>query len=140
MNVYLESSAALRDLLEGEHAESIRDTLRQAEMVATSRLTLAEVARVFARLRVLEPIIAGASAARQAQFENESELWTIYPVDEAIWTRCSRPFPVEPVRTLDALHLATVEQLSGFLGHLIVLSTDQRIRDNATALGFAVRP
>lgn len=84
--------------------------------------------------------MAAAAAAREAQFQSDSELWIIQPVDEAIWRRCSRPFPVEPVRTLDALHLATIERLAGALERLVILSTDGRVRANAQALGLAVAP
>ena len=140
MNIYLESSAALRDLLDGEHGPLIRERLRAADLVATSRLTLVEVGRVLARLRALEPQVAATVAAREAQFESDSELWVIHPVDDAIWARCGRPFPCEPVRTLDAVHLATLEQLSGAVEHLVMLSTDERVRANAKTLGFAVEP
>lgn len=33
--------------------------------------------------------------------------WTLFQVSEAVLARARRPFPVEPIRTLDALHLAT---------------------------------
>ncbi len=95
---------------------------------------------MFARLRVLEPQVAAQAAAREAQFETDSELWVLQPVDDAIWSRCARPFPVEPVRTLDAIHLATVEKLAGVLERIVVLSTDSRVRANAQALGFVVAP
>ncbi len=140
MNLYLESSAALRDLLGGDGCEEIRRLLSAADVVATSRCTLAEVGRVLARLRVLEPTAAAAAAARESQFQMDSDLWVIQPVDEGIWSRCSRPFPREPLRTLDAVHLATLEKLSGVIEPLAVLSTDSRVRDNAKALGFSVVP
>lgn len=140
MNLYLESSAALRDLLGGEQCEEIRRLLRDADLVATSRCTIAEVGRVFARLRVLEPEVAAAAAAREAQFATDSDLWVMQPVDDAVWSRCARPFPVEPVRTLDAIHLATLERLAGVIERIVVLSTDSRVRANAQALGFAVAP
>ena len=91
-------------------------------------------------MRVLEPQVAAVAAGREAQFQSDSELWIIQPVDEAIWRRCSRPFPVEPVRTLDALHVATIERLSAAIEGLVILSTDGRVRANAQALGFAVAP
>jgi predicted nucleic acid-binding protein len=140
VNLYLESSAALRDLLGGDRCDEIRRLLAGAGIVATSRCTMAEVGRVFARLRVLEPTAAAAAAAREAQFQTDSELWVVQPVDESIWLRCSRPFPVEPLRTLDAIHIATIERLAGALDRIVVLSTDSRVRINAQALGFTVAP
>jgi hypothetical protein len=41
---------------------------------------------------------------------------------------------------LDAIHLATIEIASTVIPDLAVLSTDERIRSNATALGFALVP
>ena len=84
--------------------------------------------------------MAAGVAIRETEFLAESELWTVVPVDEEIWARCGRPFPMEPVRLLDAVHLATAEKISAVLPGLVVLSTDERIRKNATALGFSVRP
>jgi predicted nucleic acid-binding protein len=127
-------------LLEGEHAEAIRAHLREARLVVTSRVTLAEVARVMVRLRASDPEVAARVAARESAFRSDSERWGIDPVDEAVWARCERPFPIEPVRMLDALHLATIEKLSVALPRLTVLSTDERVRRNAEALGFAVLP
>ena len=139
-HVYLESSAALRDLLDGEGADTVRTALRDAGVVATSRLTLAEVSRVMTRLRVLEPRAGAAAGPREAQFQSDAELWAVQPVDEAIWERAGRPFPHEPVRIMDAIHLATMEKLSGALTRMTVLSTDERVRQNARALGFDVLP
>jgi predicted nucleic acid-binding protein len=140
LNVYLESSAALRDILEGEHADLIRADLRTAEAVVTSRLTLAEVGRRLAQLRALDPETAANVAAREAAFFADAERWGIDPVDDAVWERCARAFPIEPVRALDAIHLATIERISAVLPRLVVLSTDDRVRRNAEALGFTVRP
>jgi predicted nucleic acid-binding protein len=140
MNVYLESSAALRDVLEGDHAGEIRRLVGAAENVAVSRLTLAEVARVMASLRVLEPAAAARVGAREAELISDSESWAVLPIDDAVLARVAQPFPVEPVRVLDAVHLASIERFGTALPNLVVVSTDDRIRRNAEVLGFEVRP
>jgi len=140
VNLYLESSAVLRDLLGGDQAMEIRRALDAATLVVTSRLTIAEVTRVLARLRVIEPEIAARVAVRDAAFQSESELWGIAPLDDDILARCGRAFPHEPVRTLDAVHLATIEKVSGAIPDVVMLSTDERIRRNAAAFGFALVP
>jgi predicted nucleic acid-binding protein len=140
MNLYLESSAVLRDLLDGDQADVIREALRTADTVVTSRLTLAEVARVLVRLRISDPEVAARIAVRESSFVSESELWIVQPVDDDILARCGRPFPAEPVRTLDAIHLATIERISGAVDPLTVVSTDDRVRSNAQRLGFALLP
>ena len=59
-------------------------------------------------------------------------------VTEKILTRAGRPFPVEPIRTLDALHLATAEALGDPPALVIIITRDLRVRENAAALGFPV--
>ena len=49
-------------------------------------------------------------------------------------------FPMEPVRTLDAIHLVTALDLRATLSDLPVVSLDHRVRDNAKAFGFVVLP
>jgi predicted nucleic acid-binding protein len=93
-----------------------------------------------ARLRVVEPHVAARVAVRESAWLSDSELWAIEPVDEAVLFRCARPFPHEPVRLLDAVHLATAERFSSAFPDLVVLSTDERLRRNAQALGMGVRP
>ncbi|MEK6608143.1 MAG: PIN domain-containing protein [Myxococcota bacterium] len=140
MNLYLETSAALRDVLEGDDGEAVRALLRRADVVVASRLTIGEVGRVLARMRVLDAKVAARVAAREAEFVSDRDLWHLMPIDEAILERCARPFPVEPVRMLDAVHLATIERVSASVSRLVVLSTDTRVRANAEALGFELRP
>ena len=50
------------------------------------------------------------------------------------------PFPGEPIRALDAIHLATALVIRDIYPDLRVLSLDQRVRQNAAALGFEVVP
>ena len=66
--------------------------------------------------------------------------WSVLDLSEAVVARVSGPFPSEPVRTLDALHLATADVARQSLGTLTMVSLDQRVRRNAAALGLAVAP
>jgi len=49
-------------------------------------------------------------------------------------------YSFEPVRTLDALHLATALVSNAAVADLEVLSLDARIREAASALGFQLQP
>lgn len=134
---YVETSALLRVLLEGD------DTLRPllvADTCYTSALTFAEARRAIRRARStgrLDP--AGVQTARRriAEFESWSE---IIPISDSVLQRTGEEFPVEPVRTLDAVHLATMQLLAEALPELDLLSTDERVRENAKALGINVLP
>lgn len=54
--------------------------------------------------------------------------------------RAEDGFPNEPVRTLDAIHLASAIFLRQVFPDLVVLSTDERIGVNAELLGFETAP
>jgi len=54
--------------------------------------------------------------------------------------RARRPFPVEPVRTLDAIHLASALLASARVADLGLLSLDERVRAAGRALGLPVVP
>ena len=66
--------------------------------------------------------------------------WTLADINAAICIRAGQTFPVEPIRTLDALHLATLLELKRALRTITLLSCDERITANARALGIAVLP
>jgi hypothetical protein len=59
-------------------------------------------------------------------------------VDASVMSRARQNFPVEPVRPLDALHLASVLARDQAVGRLTLASCDDRVRANA--LGYDVVP
>ena len=134
---YVETSALLRVVLEGD------DTLQPLLSTGTcytSALTLAEARRVIRRARAagrLDP--SGVQIARRsvAEFERWVE---VVPISDSVLQGAGEEFPVEPVRTLDALHLATMQLLAETLPEFDLVSTDERVRENARALGINVLP
>jgi hypothetical protein len=50
----------------------------------------------------------------------------------------ARPFPIEPIRTFDAIHLATAASLGEAPQLVTVITRDERVARNARALGYAV--
>jgi len=61
-------------------------------------------------------------------------------VTDEVLTRTGESFPIEPLRTLDAVHIATAEFHSREIRPTTVLSFDVRVRGNAEAMGLAVQP
>jgi predicted nucleic acid-binding protein len=134
---YIESSALLAALLE-QDAAAIR-ALRVRGRRMTSALTLAEANRAVVRARVGGRLTAAQErdAVRALQtFERRSIIVT---VSDWVLARAGHPFPIEPVRTLDAIHLATAELLGGPPQLVTIVTRDARVRDNAKALGYAVK-
>lgn len=134
MILYAESSAILRWLLGQAEAELVRARLQAAERVIASCLTIVECERALVRLTGSLPP-AEASAARMLLVELASK-WTLVEVDGPIRARAGQAFPVEPLRTLDALHLATVLAVVAELGPVEMLTCDERVIANANALGI----
>jgi hypothetical protein len=76
-------------------------------------------------------------AAVRALARFELRCYVIAATDTVL-ARVRRPFPIEPIRTLDAVHLATVELLGEPPARVTILTRDSRVRENAEALGYWV--
>jgi hypothetical protein len=63
----------------------------------------------------------------------------VLEISDTVLARVGRRFPAEPVRTLDAIHLATAEVLDDPAEPVTVLTRDHRIRENAERMGLLVR-
>jgi predicted nucleic acid-binding protein len=133
---YLESSAMLAALLE-QDAAALR-SLRAEGQLVTSALTFAEASRVLVRARVSGRLTSSDARAAGRALGTLERRCTVVAISEAVLARAGRPFPIEPVRTLDAIHLATAELLGATPHDLVVVTRDGRVRDNATALGYRV--
>ena len=127
-------------LLGEDDSERVRDILASAGVVVASDLTLVESDRVLNRAVTTGQMREVQAADRQATLNRAACHWILFRVDEEIVERARRPFPVEPIRTLDALHLASAYVIRTLLPGLTLLSLDQRIRDCGQAMGFDVLP
>jgi hypothetical protein len=101
-------------------------------------LTIAEAARAIFRARVSGRLTADQERAAAGALRRLERRCYLVAVTDAVLARVRRPFPVEPIRTLDALHLATAELLGEPPPLITVVTRDGRVRDNALALGYAI--
>jgi predicted nucleic acid-binding protein len=133
---YIESSALVAALLERDAAalKSIRTRGRQI----TSALTIAEAARAILRARATARLTAEEERAAVRALRRFERRCYLVAVTDTVLARVRRPFPVEPIRTLDAVHLATTELLGEPPQLVTVVSRDGRVRANADALGYAI--
>jgi predicted nucleic acid-binding protein len=135
---YIESSALVAALLERD-AEALAE-LREIGRRITSSLTFAEAARALVRARVTRLITPDEERAALRALHIFERRCTVVAVTDAVLTRAGRQFPVEPVRTLDGIHLATVDLLGETPQLVTVVTRDWRVARNARALGYAVAP
>jgi hypothetical protein len=133
---YVESSALVAALLEGDRdaLKSVRSRGRRV----TSTLTIAETARAILRARVATQLTADEERAAVRALRRFERRCYLVAVTDAILARVRRPFPIEPIRTLDSVHLATTELLGEPPPLIVVVTRDVRVRENARALGYAV--
>ena len=140
MNLYAESSAVLAWLLGDAEGERVREALEAAEVVMASQLTLIECSRVLIRAAVTGRISEGQAADREALLRRVDAHWTLLEMDSEVIERARRPFPLEPIRTLVALHLASALVARSAIPGIALLSLDDRIRRSARQLGLELLP
>jgi predicted nucleic acid-binding protein len=127
-------------ILGEQSGDPVRERLAAAQTVVASDLTLIECDRVLIRAVATGQMSEAHAADRHASLNQAAAHWILFRVDEEIVERARRPFPVEPIRTLDALHLASATVIRTLLPGLALLSLDERVRDCGKALGFSVLP
>lgn len=132
----MESSALVAALLERD-AAVVKKTPRGTQLV-TSALTLAEAGRALIRARATGRLTAEEEQAAVRALRTFARRCFTLDVDRMVLDRVRRPFPVEPIRTLDAVHLATAELLGEAPPLVTIVTRDERIRQNAEALGYTV--
>jgi predicted nucleic acid-binding protein len=140
MSLYAESSAVLSWLLGETRGAEVRASLEASEVVISSDLTLVECDRVLIRAVELGELTEGSATKRRLALNRATSGWHLVHLAPEIIERARRPFPVEAIRTLDAIHLATLLFGRGAVADLSLLSLYARIRASATEIGIGVQP
>ena len=135
--VYAETSAVVAWLLGEQSGLRARRVLDSADQVVTSVLTLLEAMRGILRAATERRLTAANASRLKGLLTRTTTAWQLLEVTQDIRVRAAEPFPIEPVRTLDALHLATALQFSRVFPGLPVLTFDERILANLDPLGLA---
>lgn len=138
--LYLETSALARAYVEGEAASL--DALARARIgrrLYTSALTELEVRRAILRLRQEKELSQRAAADILATVLQLLQQVDVVPLGPAVLARAGDVFPLH-VRSLDALHLATAVLIHQRreVEEVVVFSRDNRVRENAAALGMVL--
>jgi predicted nucleic acid-binding protein len=136
-NLYVESSALARILIEQD--QGLAQAVAAAERLLTSALTVVETARAISRARRERRLTPAQGRAAERALASFGRAAHVLAVDDEVLEGARKDFPVEPIRTLDAIHLASILVLSRELtDDLEVATTDRRISENAAALGCGV--
>ena len=135
-----ESSAVLAWLLDEPTAPAVRRLLGEAKVIVASDLTLIECDRVLLRTVALKELTEAEAADRQAHLISAAAHWQVLRIAAEIVGRARQPFPGDPIRTLGAIHLASLLVARSAVVGLRLLSLDERVRRAAKGLGVAVEP
>ncbi len=131
--LYLDTSAVLRAVLETGTTPDLESRIRSAPTLVTSRLALIESARALIRVRLTEHV----SEERLADAGREIDaIWArceIWEVTAAVCDLARYVAPTKPLRSLDALHLATFVLARRKLDGLELVSVDGRLIDAAAS-------
>ena len=118
----------------------MRDILTRADAVVASDLTVIECDRVLIRAMTLGALSEADAADRRAYLTAAAAHWHLLRISPDIVERARKPFPVEPIRTLDAIHLASALAARSVLPGVELLGLDRRVRTTARQLGIGVQP
>jgi len=127
-SLYLDTSAVLRAILESGTSPEVEALIANAQALITSRLSLVESSRALHRLRQLGQVgeVKLADAQRQiAAVWARCELLELTP---SVCERARQVAPGKPLRTLDALHLATFVLARERIEDLKLVTVDDRLR------------
>lgn len=129
--LYLDTSAVLCAVLENGTSPEVEAKIAAAPALITSRLALVESSRALHRLRQLGQV--GEAQLANAHREVGSlwarcELWELTP---AVCEMARQVATGKPLRTLDALHLATFVLAREKIENLELVTVDQRLQEAA---------
>jgi predicted nucleic acid-binding protein len=134
--LYAESSAILAWLLGEPGSNRIVKQIDEAETVVTSVLTVLEIERALIRAAGQGLCTAAEAQKLRGMFARVTRSWVMMEISGEVLRGAATAFPVEPVRTLDALHLSTALVFVQAFPGLRLLTLDRRIESNARALGL----
>jgi predicted nucleic acid-binding protein len=140
VSLYAESSAILGWLLGEPEGAAVRRALSAAPAVVSSDLTLIECERTLIRASVNGQLTEVDAGERSATLARATAHWVHLRMTPELLERVRRPFPVEPIRSFDAIHLASALAARAVFPDLRLLTLDERIRENGRRLGFKVVP
>lgn len=134
---YLESSALLRAVTLEDRALTMR--LPRMKRRIASQLSLVEVERTLRRIEREKLLRRSAVREIRRRLEELLAATEVIEITSSILERARQDFPVEPVRSLDAIHLATALEWHQ-IEDTVVVTYDRRVWDNAVALKLNVVP
>jgi predicted nucleic acid-binding protein len=134
--IYLETSALLTWLFNEPDASRVIDSLNDADLIVTSDLLRIETKRAIKRA-LHEKLITSEQLETLIQtFHGYINSCFRMSMDETVVSGATAVFPIEPVRSLDAIHMSTALEYKKLYPELKMLTTDTRLKQNTALLNL----
>lgn len=133
---YLETSALLCWLFCEPDAKTVIKAINEADLICTSELIRIEALRAIGRAYREKCITPEQRKSLNRLFEESYRGWFRMSIDETVVSGASVDFPSEPVRSLDAIHLATALEYKKLYPDIEIITLDDRIQRNKKPLSL----
>ena len=133
--LYLDTSAVLRAVLEAGTTPDLEARIRAAPILVASRLVLVESGRALLRLRATGQVPEQRLADAERDIAAVLARCEIWELNRAVCDLARQVAPTKPLRSLDALHLATFVLARRRIENLELVSADARLLDAAAVAG-----
>src|SRR2546422_207595 len=100
-------SRYVRQVRAGRGASAFRRALARGELVVASDLTLVECDRILIRRQATGALSAADALRLRRSLAETAGHWNLMRIEREVVDRARSPFPGGPIRTRDALHLAS---------------------------------
>lgn len=134
--LYIETSAVLAWLMGEKDARKVIVCIDSGEHVVSSIVSRIETERALIRAENDKLLSPSERQKIRGLFNAVSSSWSFLGMTAEVVDRASRPFPVEPLRSLDAIHLASALELIQVYPDMKILTFDKRIIENIGPLGL----
>ena len=131
---YLETSALLTWLFDEPDASQIVDTINGADLIVTSECLRIETVRAIKRVHQEKLITSEQLETLIHTFREYLRSCFRMSMDESVIAGATEDFLVEPVRSLDAIHLSTALEYKKLYPEMKMLTTDTRQKQNTASL------
>ncbi len=137
MTIYYDSSALLKIYINEEYSEFIRTTISSHQLNYISTLSYTEIHSVFSRLAYNSQISADELIFLKVSFNKDFKIFQQIPIENRILKRAADLTYLTNLRTLDSIHLASLEYLKSISeDDLIFACFDKKLIDGAISLGI----
>jgi len=139
MTIYYDSSALLKIYIEEEYSAFVRNIISNHQINYISSLSFVEIHSVFSRLLNNSQISQNELLFLKLSFNNDYNIFRQIPINNQILKRAAELTYISNLRTLDSIHLASIEYLKSITEEELLFGCfDNKLIESAISLGIKI--